>query len=158
MGSRLLRTNLLAPTTCEYLPKLSLMRVACSPHFTVQNTIDMRLDGVEEIVQSEDLYNAVKIALRAMNKVDVDKLITAASFSARGFGHDGLFVAAIDNHSDPRTRNQQSKRSLESRHDSPQSQKRRSLHSCCPSRTWWCRVQDIGTRSESPQRSEAGRG
>lgn len=81
------------------------MRVVCSPHFIVQNTIDMRLDGVEEIVQSEDLYNAVKIALRAMNKVDVDKLITAASLSARGFGHDGLFVVAIDNHSDPRTRN-----------------------------------------------------
>lgn len=91
MGSRLLRTNLLAPTTCEHLIALSLMKVACLPHFTVQNSIDMRLDGVEEIVQSEDLYNAVKIALRAMNKVDVDKLITAVSSSARGFGDDDLF-------------------------------------------------------------------
>jgi len=35
----------------------------------------MRLDAVEEIVQTEDIYNAIRMALRAINKMDLDKLI-----------------------------------------------------------------------------------
>ena len=36
----------------------------------------MRLDAVEEIVQTEDIFNGIRMALRAINKVDLDKLIT----------------------------------------------------------------------------------
>ena len=35
----------------------------------------MRLDAVEEIVRTEDIYNAIRMALRAVNKMDLDKLI-----------------------------------------------------------------------------------
>jgi DNA mismatch repair protein MSH4 len=44
----------------------------------------MRLDAVEEIVQTEDIYNAIRMALRAINKVDLDKLITSVCSIAQG--------------------------------------------------------------------------
>ena len=44
----------------------------------------MRLDAVEEIVQTEDIYNAIRMALRAINKMDLDKLIISVRlYSAR---------------------------------------------------------------------------
>ncbi|KAF8315442.1 hypothetical protein DL93DRAFT_2166804 [Clavulina sp. PMI_390] len=58
MGGRLLRITILAPTT-------------------VQRSIELRLDAVEEIVQAEDLYGSVKSSLKTMDKVDFDKLITS---------------------------------------------------------------------------------
>lgn len=45
----------------------------------MQNEIDRRLDAVEEIVQSEEMYNTIKVSLRAMNKTDLDKLISSVS-------------------------------------------------------------------------------
>ncbi|KIJ45044.1 hypothetical protein M422DRAFT_167040 [Sphaerobolus stellatus SS14] len=60
MASRLLRVNILAP-------------------ITAQPSLDARLDAVEELMQNEDVYSAVKDGLRALNKVDMDKLIPASS-------------------------------------------------------------------------------
>lgn len=66
---------------------------------SVQSSIDARLDTVEgdigtqesasllltvsplELVQSEDMYMAVKDGLRALNKVDIDKLIASVCVS-----------------------------------------------------------------------------
>ena len=66
---------------------------------SVQSSIDARLDTVEgdigtlesasllltvsplELVQSEDMYMAVKDGLRALNKVDMDKLIASVYVS-----------------------------------------------------------------------------
>ncbi|KAF8508765.1 muts domain V-domain-containing protein [Gautieria morchelliformis] len=62
MAGRLLRVNLLAP-------------------ITVQSSIDARLDVVEELVQTEDMYLAVRDGLRALKKVDLDKLIASIAAS-----------------------------------------------------------------------------
>ncbi|KAF8588523.1 hypothetical protein K439DRAFT_1406319 [Ramaria rubella] len=62
MASRLLRVNLLAP-------------------ITVQSAIDARLDAVEELVQTEDMYIAVRDGLRALNQIDMDKLIASIAVS-----------------------------------------------------------------------------
>ncbi|KAG9014981.1 MutS protein msh4 [Tulasnella sp. JGI-2019a] len=58
MAARLLRVNILAP-------------------ITVQSSIDARLDSVEELINTEDKYNSVKEALRALKKIDLDKLISS---------------------------------------------------------------------------------
>ncbi|KAJ3551161.1 hypothetical protein NM688_g4876 [Phlebia brevispora] len=58
MAARLLRTTLLAP-------------------ITTQSAIDARLDVVEELVQTEERYNEVKDALKLLNKMDFDKLISS---------------------------------------------------------------------------------
>ncbi|KAF7307828.1 MutS 4 [Mycena kentingensis (nom. inval.)] len=58
MASRLLRVNILSP-------------------LTAQNTIDARLDVVEELVQSEDRFNDVRTGLKPLNKMDFDKLVAA---------------------------------------------------------------------------------
>ena len=55
-GSRLLRTTILCPMT-------SL------------NAIDARLSAVSELVQSEETFDAVRGALKGLQKVDLDKLI-----------------------------------------------------------------------------------
>ncbi|PFH48211.1 hypothetical protein AMATHDRAFT_150385 [Amanita thiersii Skay4041] len=66
MAARLLRLNLLSP-------------------ITVQRTIEARLDVVEvEFVKSEDRFTDVKDALKALVKIDLDKLIVSlASSEAR---------------------------------------------------------------------------
>lgn len=77
MGGRLLRTNLLAPHISEFfLNYLQNLARSCYK-ISVQNEIDRRLDAVEEVVQSEEMYNAVKVSLRALNKIDIDKLISS---------------------------------------------------------------------------------
>ncbi|KAI0063070.1 hypothetical protein BV25DRAFT_1854649 [Artomyces pyxidatus] len=58
MASRLLRANILSP-------------------ITVQTAIDARLDVVEELVQSEDIFTSVRDALKHLNKMDFDKLISS---------------------------------------------------------------------------------
>ncbi|GBE78596.1 MutS protein homolog 4 [Sparassis crispa] len=68
MGARLLRVNVLAP-------------------ITVHGSIEARLDIVEELVQSEDRFNEVKNALKTLNRMDFDKLISSlASSEARDTG------------------------------------------------------------------------
>ncbi|KAI0317904.1 muts domain V-domain-containing protein [Amylostereum chailletii] len=62
MASRLLRGNIIAP-------------------ITAQAAIDARLDVVEELVQSEDLFTAVKDRLKHLNKMDFDKLISSLAAS-----------------------------------------------------------------------------
>ncbi|KAF8327173.1 muts domain V-domain-containing protein [Cantharellus anzutake] len=58
MGGRFLRINLLAPPT-------------------IRPNIEARLEAVNELVKSEDIYHSVKAALRSMSKMDLDKLISA---------------------------------------------------------------------------------
>ncbi|KAH7910010.1 muts domain V-domain-containing protein [Hygrophoropsis aurantiaca] len=58
MASRLLRTNILSP-------------------ITVHDAIEARLESVEELVQSEDKFSAVRDALKTLNKMDFDKLISS---------------------------------------------------------------------------------
>ncbi|KAI0028854.1 muts domain V-domain-containing protein [Vararia minispora EC-137] len=68
MASRLLRTTLMAPST-------------------VHAAIEMRLNAVEELVQSEDRFTAVKDALRHLSKIDFDKLVSSlAASEAKGVG------------------------------------------------------------------------
>ncbi|KAL5534740.1 hypothetical protein ACEPAG_1204 [Sanghuangporus baumii] len=62
MGSRLLRVNLLAPITAH-------------------SAIEARLDAVEELVQAEDKFSAVRDGLRSVNKLDLDKLISSLATS-----------------------------------------------------------------------------
>ncbi|EPS95138.1 hypothetical protein FOMPIDRAFT_63418 [Fomitopsis schrenkii] len=62
MGARLLRVSLLAPVT-------------------IQGSIEARLDAVEELVKNEDRFNDVKNALKALNKMDFDKLICSLAAS-----------------------------------------------------------------------------
>ncbi|KAI0727611.1 muts domain V-domain-containing protein [Fomitopsis betulina] len=62
MGARLLRVSLLAP-------------------ITIQDSIEARLDAVEELVQNEDRFNDVKNALKGLNKMDFDKLICSLAAS-----------------------------------------------------------------------------
>ncbi|OAX40474.1 hypothetical protein K503DRAFT_687460 [Rhizopogon vinicolor AM-OR11-026] len=61
MATRLLRTNILAPLT--------------------GNALDARLDAVEELIQSEDKFTEIKDALKALNKMDFDKLISSLGFT-----------------------------------------------------------------------------
>ncbi|KAH8823418.1 muts domain V-domain-containing protein [Flagelloscypha sp. PMI_526] len=62
MAARLLRNNLISPIIAEA-------------------TLNARLDVVEELVQSEDLFTDVRDALRGLNRVDFDKLIAAFASS-----------------------------------------------------------------------------
>ncbi|KAJ7756277.1 muts domain V-domain-containing protein [Mycena metata] len=62
MAARLLRVNILSPITS-------------------QNTIDARLDVVEELVQSEERFTDVRAGLKALNKMDFDKLIASLASS-----------------------------------------------------------------------------
>ncbi|KAJ8590908.1 hypothetical protein M405DRAFT_932507 [Rhizopogon salebrosus TDB-379] len=62
MATRLLRTNILAP-------------------LTAQSALDARLDAVEELIQSEDKFSDIKDALKALNKMDFDKLISSLGFT-----------------------------------------------------------------------------
>ncbi|KZV81113.1 hypothetical protein EXIGLDRAFT_844900 [Exidia glandulosa HHB12029] len=62
MAARLLRVNLLAP-------------------LTIRSSLDGRLDAVEELVQNEDKYAAMKEGLRAFGKNDLDKLISSLAAS-----------------------------------------------------------------------------
>ncbi|KAG2139666.1 muts domain V-domain-containing protein [Suillus clintonianus] len=62
MATRLLRTNILAP-------------------LTAQSALDARLDAVEELIHSEDKFTEIKDALKALNKMDFDKLISSLGFS-----------------------------------------------------------------------------
>ncbi|KAK1231370.1 MutS protein msh4 [Marasmius sp. AFHP31] len=57
MASRLLRVNILSP-------------------LTVQTSIDARLDVVEEFVQDQDIFSEVRTGLKALTKLDLDKLIS----------------------------------------------------------------------------------
>ncbi|KAH9939032.1 muts domain V-domain-containing protein [Epithele typhae] len=62
MGARLLRVNILAP-------------------ITVRASLDARLDVVEELIQTEYRFTEIKSALKALNKMDFDKLISALASS-----------------------------------------------------------------------------
>ncbi|KIK43853.1 hypothetical protein CY34DRAFT_680561 [Suillus luteus UH-Slu-Lm8-n1] len=62
MATRLLRTNILAP-------------------LTAQSALDARLDAVEELIHSEDRFTEIKDALKILNKMDFDKLISSLGFS-----------------------------------------------------------------------------
>ncbi|KAJ6578861.1 muts domain V-domain-containing protein [Mycena vulgaris] len=62
MAARLLRVNILSP-------------------ITAQNSIDARLDVVEELVQSEDRFTEVRAGLKPLNKMDFDKLIASLASS-----------------------------------------------------------------------------
>ncbi|KAJ7813094.1 muts domain V-domain-containing protein [Mycena olivaceomarginata] len=62
MAARLLRVNILSP-------------------ITAQNTIDARLDVVEELVQSEERFTDVRAGLKSLNKMDFDKLIACLASS-----------------------------------------------------------------------------
>lgn len=62
MATRLLRTNILAP-------------------ITAQSALDARLDAVEELIHSEDRFTEIKGALKVLNKMDFDKLISSLGFS-----------------------------------------------------------------------------
>ncbi|KIJ98256.1 hypothetical protein K443DRAFT_104257 [Laccaria amethystina LaAM-08-1] len=62
MASRLLRVNILSP-------------------ITVQQSIDARLDVVQEFINVEDRFTNVRDALKTLNKMDFDKLILASSES-----------------------------------------------------------------------------
>ncbi|KAG1741768.1 muts domain V-domain-containing protein [Suillus paluster] len=62
MATRLLRTNILAP-------------------LIAQNALDARLDAVEELIHSEDKFTEIKDALKTLNKMDFDKLISSLGFS-----------------------------------------------------------------------------
>ncbi|TFY70152.1 hypothetical protein EVG20_g2859 [Dentipellis fragilis] len=62
MAARTLRANILAP-------------------ITVQSAINARLDVVEELVQSEETFTAIKSALKPLNKQDFDKLISSLAAS-----------------------------------------------------------------------------
>ncbi|KAF9221300.1 hypothetical protein BS17DRAFT_845606 [Gyrodon lividus] len=62
MASRLLRTNILAPLTAE-------------------DAINARLDAVEELAQSEDKFSEIRDALKGLNKLDFDKLISSLATS-----------------------------------------------------------------------------
>ncbi|KAL0068031.1 MutS protein msh4 [Marasmius tenuissimus] len=57
MASRLLRVNILSP-------------------LTVQTSINARLDVVEEFVQDQDIFSEVRTSLKALTKLDLDKLIS----------------------------------------------------------------------------------
>ena len=43
----------------------------------MEASIQARLDAVEELINSEDRFNYVRDALKALNKMDLDKLIIA---------------------------------------------------------------------------------
>ncbi|KAI6104751.1 muts domain V-domain-containing protein [Pisolithus croceorrhizus] len=60
MAARLLRANLLAPMIGE-------------------DAINARLDVVEELIQREDKFAEVRDALKRLNRLDFDKLISSAS-------------------------------------------------------------------------------
>lgn len=62
MASRLLRVNILSP-------------------ITVQQSIDARLDVVQEFINTEDRFTNVRDALKTLNKMDFDKLIVSLASS-----------------------------------------------------------------------------
>ncbi|KAF9042120.1 muts domain V-domain-containing protein [Panaeolus papilionaceus] len=62
MAARLLRVNILSPITAH-------------------DSIEARLDVVEELVNEETLFNSVRDALKPLNKMDFDKLIAALAAS-----------------------------------------------------------------------------
>ncbi|KAA1468307.1 hypothetical protein DENSPDRAFT_771670 [Dentipellis sp. KUC8613] len=62
MAARTLRANILAP-------------------ITVQTAINARLDVVEELVQSEETFTAIKSGLKPLSKQDFDKLISSLAAS-----------------------------------------------------------------------------
>ncbi|KAG1775045.1 muts domain V-domain-containing protein [Suillus placidus] len=79
MATRLLRTNILAPLTGKCLR----YRTPMSPHtlLVAQSALDARLDAVEELIHSEDKFTEIKDALKVLNKMDFDKLISSLGFS-----------------------------------------------------------------------------
>ncbi|KAG1765207.1 muts domain V-domain-containing protein [Suillus occidentalis] len=46
-----------------------------------QSALDARLDAVEELIHSEDKFTEIKDALKILNKMDFDKLISSLGFS-----------------------------------------------------------------------------
>ena len=76
MGARLLRVNLLAPITCNRNTLLMYLRPKADFLISAQSAIDARLDTVEELVKAEDKFNVIKDALKTVNKLDLDKLIS----------------------------------------------------------------------------------
>ncbi|KIJ58731.1 hypothetical protein HYDPIDRAFT_178027 [Hydnomerulius pinastri MD-312] len=75
MASRLLRTNILAPLTAE-------------------DAINARLDAVEELVQSEDKFLEIRDALKGLNKLDFDKLISSLAASEVRASSTAKFASA----------------------------------------------------------------
>ncbi|KAF9007936.1 muts domain V-domain-containing protein [Cyathus striatus] len=62
MAARLLKVNILSP-------------------ITTQSSIHGRLDAVEELIQTEDRFTAIRDALKTLNKMDLDKLIASLASS-----------------------------------------------------------------------------
>ncbi|BGP16624.1 MutS protein msh4 [Rhodosporidiobolus nylandii] len=95
MGTRLLRTNILSPLTDPIV-------------------IDTRLDTVEELVNSEERFRAVRKALEPLKSLDLDKIVSrvlsstsstkgfSTSTGARGFSRGSLFPSSSS--SDPSAR------------------------------------------------------
>ena len=77
MGARLLRVNLLAPITCNRNTLSIYLRPKADFLILVQFAIDARLDTVEELVKAEDKFNGIKDALKTVNKLDLDNLISS---------------------------------------------------------------------------------
>jgi hypothetical protein len=101
MATRLLRTNILAPltgkcsrrrTSVNYYTHVacSSKRLGCPPRrsgrFDVVKTLLRLIDLFinVELIQSEDKFNDIKDALKALNKMDFDKLISSVSTLLRG--------------------------------------------------------------------------
>lgn len=96
----------------------------------VQKSIDVRLDAVQEIVQSEDVYSAIKTALKTMDKVDIDKLIAAVSNKLFDRRRTSLIHNIVDHYSSSRESNLESPRCVASCHHPPSASKRGSLYPC----------------------------
>ncbi|KAH6917711.1 DNA mismatch repair protein MutS [Coprinopsis sp. MPI-PUGE-AT-0042] len=82
-------TMMIDRDTARNLELVGNMTFKKSPHSlfgytSVEASIHARLDAVEELINSEDRFNYVRDALKALNKLDLDKLIiTLASSEAK---------------------------------------------------------------------------
>jgi DNA mismatch repair protein MSH4 len=77
MAARLLRVNILSPITGTPVLLGCVNSKGLTSRTLVQPSIHARLDAVEELINSEDRFNYVRDALKALNKMDLDKLIIA---------------------------------------------------------------------------------
>ncbi|KAG2357934.1 hypothetical protein BDR07DRAFT_1490060 [Suillus spraguei] len=77
MATRLLRTNILAPLTGKYLCCIEANKLIPYTSPIAQSALDARLDSVEELIHSEDIFTEIKDALKVLDKMDFDKLISS---------------------------------------------------------------------------------
>lgn len=100
MGTRLLRVNLLSPITSkllhhDHISKYRMLALyfrsivhRCSSGCCRRSVITgpcpapfthLNIPSFSELIQTEDIFTAVRDALRAVNKLDLDKLISSVS-------------------------------------------------------------------------------